>query len=63
MDFTKSPAAIQPATHTPPDEAHCPTCGQASRAYDAQLSGLLDMVLLVQSIVNDLKVGIERAAL
>ena len=63
MDFTTPADAKQLLTNTPPDEARCPTCGQASRAYDAKLSGLLDMVLLLQSIVDDLKHAVEEGAL
>jgi hypothetical protein len=55
--YTPSDPAPQPELPPP-----CPPCGHRPAPYDQRLFNLMDWVLLLESVVHDLKRATEEAA-
>ena len=51
-----------PPTKPPPQAAPCPGCGHRPTPYKVQLSALLDMVLLLEAVLHDVKHQVEEMA-
>ena len=55
--------SLPPHNDLEPQAACCPTCGHRPAPYEQRCSDLLDMVLLLQAVVADLKQAAEELAL
>jgi len=51
-----------PHNATPNAEAPCPLCGRSTAPYDQRAGALLDMVLLIEAVVQDLRHAAEEVA-
>jgi hypothetical protein len=64
-----SPHGLRGASETPPGPdaaalpAACPCCGHRLAPYTQRMSNLLDVVLLLEAVVRDLKMAVEEVVL